>query len=176
MKPKVIAVILLVCLAASLLIGYANAASITASISAQIGGFDVVTATQGATIQLVSSCSVTPATPVTGTVSYKYSIDGTVWGPVTPITTYASWDGAEKTTDFILTDAGNYAFYIDVITEGSPPHASASQFYPSTGTFNSEPPLSNLPEAPPLAGLAMGFAAVGLFVVAAKKKKPKIGN
>ena len=30
-----------------------------------------------------------------------------------------------------------------------------------------------LPEAPPIAGLAIGFAAVGVFVVAAKKKTPK---
>lgn len=32
---------------------------------------------------------------------------------------------------------------------------------------------SVLPEAPPVAGLAIGFAAVGLFAVVAKKKSPK---
>ncbi len=89
---------------------FADAASITASISTQVGGVDVIQAVKGTTIQLVSSCIIDPSVPVTGTVSYQYSADGVIWTSKTTVTAYPSWDGAQQTTDFVLADSGSYIF------------------------------------------------------------------
>jgi hypothetical protein len=142
--------------------------SISASIAAQQNSSNVVLASQGSTIQLVCSFTIVPPATGTGTVYYRFSADGTTFGPDTTITTINSWGGSQTSVDFTLAQSGYYVFFVNVVSGFD----SATTHYPASGTFSSNPP-SSLPEAPPIILFAMGFVAVGAFVVSLRKT-PKL--
>jgi len=162
----------ILCMAATL--GYVYAASISATLNIQQGGTNVVSAKQFSTVTLQYSFTIDPVSTATGNVYYKYSAapfdaddDATMESLLDiPITTISGWDGSERTYDFTIPDQGYYVFFLR-ITKGA---SSATTYYPATGTFHGDDPIDPLPEAPPIAVLALGFAALGLFVVVTKKR------
>jgi hypothetical protein len=160
MKFKAVTITLLLFLGLLFTIGYVSAASISATINATSGGSPVVDEPQGTTIQLECSFTINPSSTADGVVQYKYSTDGVTWGSKVTITTLPGWAGSLTTVDFTLANAGYYKFYLTVDSGD----ASATTYYPASGSFHSDPPPSVLPEAPPIAALAMGLAAIALFV------------
>ncbi len=168
LKLKIIVPLLIIAIVAMSTLTYVSASGISTSLTAQQGGVDVTSAPQGATIQLVSSFTISPSALGKGTVSYRYSADSATYGPLTTITTYNNWDGSERTEDFTLTQIGSYVFFITVESGFN----SATTTYPSTGTFSSNPP-SVLPESPPIIAALMGVAAIALFVGVTKRRSHK---
>jgi hypothetical protein len=177
MKTKVVLLTLLIAFTCLILsVGLAYGASVSATLNIQQGGSDVVEASKGSTVTLHCIYTITPPSSGTGTgtIYYKYSItsfdadDDAVMAslPNVPVTTLSSWaPGSERTVDFTIPDAGYYVFFLEANKGAS----GARTFYPASGTFYSNPG-SVLPESPPIAGLTIGFAALGLFVVVTKRR------
>lgn|GEM_PF-4917272 len=171
MNRKLLIIIALVVISCAATLGLVIAGTLSGTIEAQYNGGPVVNEPLGTTIQLHCLFSDNPSSNAVATVTYRYSstdLSDIDWLSVsmTTITTIPNWNGAEQIVPYTLDKVGYYRFYLSVNTYSGD---SVTVHYPASGSFSS-PPAEVLPEAPPIAGLAIGFAALGLFVVMTKRR------
>lgn len=172
MNRKLLIIMALVVISCVATIGVAIAGTISGTIEALYGGSPVVSEPLGTIIQLHCSFSDIPASNGEATVYYKFSttdLSKAGWKALggNDITSISSWSGTEQVVPFTLNQQGFYRFYLEVDADSGD---SVTVQYPASGSFLTLPTPSVLPEAPPIAALAIGFAAVGLFVVVTKKR------
>jgi hypothetical protein len=167
-KRKVFAITLIIAMAALFTIGVVNAAEVSGSLSSD---HPQIVVHQSVTL----TCTYTTTLGVLGSGTLEIAgPNPTSSGPWSPNTVISEWDdslasGVPVTHTQTLDTTGFYRFRWLCSGGG----VDGAFTYVIVQVVGLPPPL---PEAPPVAGLAIGFAAVGLFAVVAKKKSPKINN
>ena len=165
MNQKVIAVLMLTTLALFISLDFASAAEVSGSLNADH-------------VQIVTHQSVTLTCTYTTTLGMIGSGTLEISGPKSSPsgswivnTVISSWDdsltsGVPVTFTQQLDSPGYYRFRWLCSGGG----VDGAFTYVTVQVLDTP---TILPEAPPIAGLAIGFAAIGLFVVVAKKRNQK---